>query len=111
MAPPEMAPAERPVAPACHNEAMPTSPGGRSFGQRIRDHIMFSVVAMTIIFIALRLLHVRATMAGLLLSIALTLALNVGLSYYYDAQAKRRARDAAAGRVDRKPAGDIRFRE
>lgn len=72
---------------------------------------MFSVVAMTIIFIALRLLHVRATMAGLMISIVLTLALNVGLSYYYDAQSKRRAHDAAAGRVARRPDGDIRFRE
>lgn len=78
----------------------------RSLAQRIRDHLGFSVVAIGVLFIVLRLFGVRSTVAGFALSVAITIALNVGLSYYND----RRAR---SGRQVEPPAGggDIRWRE
>lgn len=72
----------------------------------MRDHLGFSVIAIGVLFILLRLLGVRATFAGLALSVAITLALNVGLSYYYD----HRARNPKPQRAAR-GGGDIRFRE
>ena len=82
------------------------SPRPRSFTARIRDHIGFSVVAIGVVFIVLRLLGVRSTFAGFALSVGITLALNVGLSYYNDYRAKhpRPQRESRGG-------GDIRFRE
>lgn len=82
------------------------SPRSRSLVQRVRDHLGFSVVAIGVLFIVLRLLGVRSTFAGFAMSVAITLALNVGLSYYseYRARHPRPAREARGG-------GDIRFRE
>ncbi|WP_394215589.1 hypothetical protein [Brachybacterium vulturis] len=78
----------------------------RSLFQRVRDHIGFSVVAIGVLFILLRLLGVRSTFAGFALSVVITLGLNVGLSYYHDHRARnpRPQRQARGG-------GDIRFRE
>ena len=78
----------------------------RGLVQRVRDHIGFSVIAIGVLFIVLRLLGVRSTFAGFALSVGITLALNVGLSYYYDHRAKN-PRPERRGRGG----GDIRFRE
>ena len=78
----------------------------RSFVQRVRDHLGFSIVAIGVLFIVLRLLGMRSTLGGFVLSVGITLALNVGLSYYYERRARSsRPRQAARG------GGDIRFRE
>lgn len=78
----------------------------RGLVRRVRDHIGFSVIAIGVLFIVLRLVGVRSTFAGFVLSVAITLALNVGLSYYTDYRAKhpRPQRENRGG-------GDIRFRE
>ena len=77
----------------------------RSLTARIRDHIGFSVVAIGVVFIVLRLLGVRSTFTGFAMSVGITLALNVGLSYFTDYRAKHpRTQPAPRG-------GDIRFRD
>jgi hypothetical protein len=78
----------------------------RSLVQRVRDHLGFSIVAIGVLFIVLRLLGMRSTIGGFVLSVGITLALNVGLSYYYE----RRARSPRPRRETR-GGGDIRFRE
>ncbi|MEY8655353.1 hypothetical protein [Brachybacterium paraconglomeratum] len=78
----------------------------RSLVQRVRDHLGFSIVAIGVLFIVLRLLGMRSTLGGFVLSVGITLALNVGLSYYYE----RRARNPRPQREPRGD-GDIRFRE
>lgn len=78
----------------------------RGLVQRVRDHIGFSVIAIGVLFIVLRLLGVRSTFAGFALSVGITLALNVGLSYYNDYRAKH-PKPERQGRGG----GDIRFRE
>lgn len=77
------------------------------------DHLFFSVVVMTLFFVVLSLMGIKAKFASLVLSILLTLALNVGLSYYYE---WRRDRERAAIREGRanvrdRPDGDIRMRD
>ncbi|GAA4530317.1 hypothetical protein GCM10023160_31050 [Brachybacterium paraconglomeratum] len=78
----------------------------RGLFPRVREHIGFSVIAIGVLFIVLRLVGVRSTFAGFVLSVTITLALNVGLSYYHDYRAKhpRPQRESRGG-------GDIRFRE
>ncbi len=78
----------------------------RSLVQRVRDHLGFSIVAIGVLFIVLRLLGVRSTFGGFVLSVAITIALNVGLSYYQERRARnpRPQREARGG-------GDIRFRQ
>ena len=78
----------------------------RSLATRVREHLGFSVVAIGVLFIVLRLLGVRSTFAGFALSVGITLALNVGLSYYNDRRARNphRSRPPARRR-------DIRWRE
>lgn len=78
----------------------------RSLVQRVRDHLGFSIVAIGVLFIVLRLLGMRSTLGGFVLSVGITLALNVGLSYYYE----HRARNPRPRREPR-GGGDIRFRE
>lgn len=78
----------------------------RSLVQRVRDHLGFSIVAIGVLFIVLRLLGMRSTLGGFVLSVGITLALNVALSYYYE----RRARNPRPQREPR-GGGDIRFRE
>lgn len=72
----------------------------------MREHLGFSVVAIGVLFIVLRLLGVRSTFAGFLLSVGITLALNIGLSYYQEHRARspRPSHPSHGG-------GDIRFRE
>lgn len=77
------------------------------------DHLFFSVVVMTLFFVVLSLMGIKAKFASLVLSILLTLALNVGLSYYHE---WRRDRERAAIREGRanvrdKRDGDIRMRD
>ena len=40
----------------------------RTLAQRVRDHIGFSVVAIGVLFVVLRLLGLRSTVAGFALS-------------------------------------------
>lgn len=84
--------------------ATPTRPLGR----RIRDHLTFSVVAVLALFFILRLLGIRSSVAGLFLSILITLALNVGLSYLTEARARSRARNPVP---PPRGGGDIRWRD
>src|SRR5699024_2783083 len=44
----------------------------RSLVQRVRDHLGFSVIAIGVLFILLRLVGVRSTFAGFVLSVAIT---------------------------------------
>ncbi len=88
-------------------------PKRKTLRQRIMDHLFFSIVVMTLFFVVLSLMGIKAKFASLVLSILLTLALNVGLSYYYE---WRRDRERAAIREGRaKPRdprdGDIRMRD
>lgn len=78
----------------------------RSLVQRAREHIVFSVVAIGVLFIVLRLLGMRSTVAGFAFSVGITLALNIGLSYYNDYRARSPQRRAAPS-----GGGDIRWRE
>ena len=83
----------------------------RSLTQRIRDTLGFSVVAILVLFVILRLLGVRSTFSSFFLSVVITIALNVGLSYWNESSARRRS---AQGRsYDHAPRrdSDIRWRE
>ena len=82
-------------------------PQRRTLRQRIMDHLFFSVVVMTLFFVVLSLMGIKAKFASLVLSILLTLALNVGLSYYYE---WRRDRERAAIREGRECARQTRWR-
>lgn len=77
------------------------------------DHLFFSVVLMTLFFVVLSLMGIKAKFASLVLSILLTLALNVGLSYYYEWRRDRERAAIREGRAnvrDRRD-GDIRMRD
>lgn len=77
------------------------------------DHLFFSVVVMTLFFVVLSLMGIKAKFASLVLSILLTLALNVGLSYYYEWRRDRERvaiREGRANVRDRRD-GDIRMRD
>lgn len=77
------------------------------------DHLFFSVVVMTLFFVVLSLIGIKAKFASLVLSILLTLALNVGLSYYYEWRRDRERAAIREGRAnvrDRRD-GDIRMRD
>ncbi|MCG7309670.1 hypothetical protein Bra3105_15525 [Brachybacterium halotolerans subsp. kimchii] len=76
------------------------APRSRSLTGRIRDQIGFSLVAVLVLFMLLRVFGVRSSVAGLVLSIALTLALNVGLSYIGEARARSARRRAQDGSRD-----------
>lgn len=78
----------------------------RSLVQRVREHIVFSVVAIGVLFIVLRLVGVRSTFAGFVMSVGITLALNIGLSYYNDHRARSPRRPTSS-----RGGGDIRWRE
>lgn len=84
----------------------------KSLGQRIRDHLFFSVVVMSAIFVVLSLAGIKARFASLVLSILLTLALNVGLSYYYEYRANRALSDEKSNSAGASiaPDSDIRFK-
>ncbi|OFT21960.1 hypothetical protein [Dermabacter sp. HMSC08H10] len=88
-------------------------PQRRTLRQRIMDHLFFSVVLMTLFFVVLSLMGIKAKFASLVLSILLTLALNVGLSYYYEWRRDRERAAIREGRAnvrDRRD-GDIRMRD
>ncbi|EPH15391.1 MULTISPECIES: hypothetical protein [Dermabacter] len=88
-------------------------PQRRTLRQRIMDHLFFSVVVMTLFFVVLSLMGIKAKFASLVLSILLTLALNVGLSYYYEWRRDRERAAIREGRAnvrDRRD-GDIRMRD
>lgn len=88
-------------------------PQRRTLRQRIMDHLFFSVVVMTLFFMVLSLMGIKAKFASLVLSILLTLALNVGLSYYYEWRRDRERAAIREGRAnvrDRRD-GDIRMRD
>lgn len=78
----------------------------RSLAVRVREHLVFSVLAIGVLFIVLRLVGVRSTFMGFVMSVGITLALNVGLSYYHDRRAKN-----PRPRVEARGGGDIRWRE
>lgn len=68
---------------------------------------------MTLFFVVLSLMGIKAKFASLVLSILLTLALNVGLSYYYEWRRDRERAAIREGRAnvrDRRD-GDIRMRD
>lgn len=71
----------------------------------MRDQLMFSVVAILVLAVVLRVVGVRSSIGSLVLSIVLTLLLNVGLSYW----AERRARGAQSRPAPRD--ADIRWRD
>ena len=88
-------------------------PKRKTLRQRIMDHLFFSVVVMTLFFVVLSLMGIKAKFASLVLSILLTLALNVGLSYYYEWRRDRERAAIREGRAnvrDRRD-GDIRMRD
>ncbi len=82
------------------------SRASRGLVQRVREHIGFSVVAIGVLFVVLRLVGIRSTFAGFAMSVLITLALNVGLSYYQEYRAKNPKKQPAP-----RGGGDIRFRE
>ena len=82
------------------------SRASRGLVQRVREHIGFSVVAIGVLFVVLRLVGIRSTFAGFAMSVLITLALNVGLSYYQEYRAKNPRKQPAP-----RGGGDIRFRE
>lgn len=81
------------------------SPRRRTLTQRIKDHLGFSLVAILILFIVLRMFGVRSTVASFFFSVLLTIGLNVGLSYYYD------HKGAEGGARPDPRGGDIRWVE
>lgn len=74
--------------------------------QRVRDQLAFSVVAILVILIALRAVGIRSSVASLVLSILVTLFLNVGLSYWSEHRSR-----TAARRPRSHDGGDIRWRD
>ena len=64
-----------------------------------------SVVMIGVLFIVLRIAGLRSTFTSFLLSVIITIALNVGLSYYAEYRARRPRTPAPRG------GGDIRWRE
>lgn len=75
----------------------------RSFLQRIRDQIGFSLVTLLVLFMLLRLVGVRSTVASFVLSLVVTVGLNVALSYWSEHRAARP--------VPPPRGGDIRWRD
>lgn len=90
---------------------MSPHPRRKSLGARTKDHLFFSVVVMTGIFVVLSVVGVKARFASLVMSILLTLALNVGLSYYYDHRAQKQWEAQQRGFDPRPRDTDIRFRD
>ncbi|ANP26974.1 hypothetical protein DAD186_04170 [Dermabacter vaginalis] len=88
-------------------------PKRKTLRQRIMDHLFFSVVVMTLFFVVLSLMGIKAKFASLVLSILLTLALNVGLSYYYEWRRDRERAAIREGRANPRESrdGDIRMKD
>lgn len=97
-----------------YDGAVPTP--SRSLGQRLRSQLVFSVVAVLALFVVLRMLGLRSPVSSIVLSVLLTLALNVGLSYLTDSRARRaRPRTHRPARRPVEPSrrrdADIRWRD
>lgn len=60
---------------------------------------------MLVLFVVLRFVGVRSTLASFVMSVVITIGLNVGLSYYHDFRARR-----GPSRAPRS-GGDIRWRD
>lgn len=92
---------------------MSPRPKRKTLRQRIMDHLFFSVVVMTLFFVVLSLMGIKAKFASLVLSILITLALNVGLSYYYEWRRDREREAIRDGRTHSREGrdGDIRIRD
>ncbi|EYT50706.1 hypothetical protein M3C58_05030 [Brachybacterium muris] len=86
-------------------------PRRRSLTQRIRDTLGFSVVAILVLFIILRLVGVRSTFSSFFLSVVITIALNVGLSYWGEHSARRRSQQDRSYDDRTRRDSDIRWRE
>lgn len=78
--------------------------------QRMRDQLMFSVVSILLLFVVLRVVGVRSSVGSIVLSIALTVMLNVALTYWADSRDAREQRRGAR-REPMRGGGDIRWRE
>ncbi|PWH07943.1 hypothetical protein DEO23_03670 [Brachybacterium endophyticum] len=85
------------------------APPRRRLTRRIRDQVGFSLVAVLVLFLVLRVFGVRSSVAGLVLSVALTIALNVGLSYIGERRAEHARRRPPRDRDGDR--GDIRWRD
>lgn len=81
----------------------------RSLTGRIRDQLAFSVGAVLVLFLVLRVFGVRSSVAGIALSILLTLALNVGLAAWGEARSRRTAQRQR--QAPRARDADIRWRD
>lgn len=95
-----------------YDGAVPTP--SRSLGQRLRSQLVFSVVAVLALFVVLRMLGLRSPVSSIVLSVLLTLALNVGLSYMADSRARRGRSHTPARRPvepSRRRDADIRWRD
>lgn len=71
----------------------------------MRRQIGSSLVILLVLFMLLRLAGIKSTVAGFVLSLVVTVLLNVGLSYYSEYRSRRPAK-ATTPRD-----GDIRWRE
>lgn len=94
-------------APGARRYDGSVAPRSRSLGGRARDQLVFSVVAVLALFVVLRLLGLRSPVSSIFLSVLLTLALNVGLSAWTDARARRHRSHSP----DRRPAQPTRPRD
>lgn len=89
-----------------YHGAVPRRP--RSLIQRIRDQLGFSLVTLLVLFVVLRALGLRATVSAFLVSLMLTIGVNVALSYWHDHRARR---EAERGLPHPPADGDIRWRK
>ncbi|WP_058234789.1 hypothetical protein [Devriesea agamarum] len=65
----------------------------RTLRQRIGNQLLFSIAVLTVLFFLLKFIGIRVTMPGLVLSIVITVALNVALSYWNVNRSPNRPRD------------------
>ena len=76
--------------------------------------MLFSVTSLgrnSLLFIILRVLGVRSTISSFFLSVVITIALNVGLSYWGEHSARKRAREGRSYDDSKRRDADIRWRE
>ena len=71
----------------------------------MRRQIGTSLVILLVLFMLLRLAGIKSTVAGFVLSLVVTVLLNVGLSYVAEHRARRPATAPVRG------GGDIRWRD
>lgn len=90
----------------------------RPLGRPFRDQIVFSIAAVLVMVLALRLLGVRSPISSVVLSILLTVALNAGLAAWGRHRERRIREDQRIARrrdglrhPTRSGGGDIRWRD